>query len=100
MSEQPTEIIPPQRTITAALNAALAAAQGEFPPIPKDKTVTVETRTGRSYTFSYATLDAILAACRPALTKHGLALSQQLEYNGQAQLRTELRHADGGVIGS
>jgi hypothetical protein len=84
----------------AALNTALAAAQGEFPPIPKDKTVTVRTRTGESYQFSYATLDAILAACRPALAKHGLAIVQRLEHNGQPAIRTELRHADGGVVGS
>jgi len=79
----------------AALNAALAKAQGEFPAIPKDKTV-----TAGSYTFSYATLDAILAACRPALTKHGLAIVQQLEHNGQPSIRTELRHAEGGCISS
>jgi len=90
-----SETQPPQRTVTAALNAALAAAQGEFPPIIKDKTVT----TG-SYGFSYASLDAILDACRPALTKHGLALVQLLEHNGQPCIRTELRHADGGVLGS
>jgi hypothetical protein len=87
-------------TAEAALNAALAAAQGEFPSIPRDKTVTVETRTGRSYTFSYAPLDTILALVRPVLSKHGLAFTQQLEFNGHAQLRTELRHAEGGVIGS
>jgi ERF superfamily len=84
----------------AALNAALAAAQGEFQPIPRDKTVTVRTRSGDSYTFSYAPLDTILAACRPILSKHGLALVQQLEHNGQPSIRTELRHAEGGVIGA
>jgi hypothetical protein len=79
----------------AALNTALAAAQGEFQPIVKDKTVD----TG-SYSYSYASLDKILAACRPALTKHGLAIVQQLEHNGQPALRTELRHKDGGVVSS
>ena len=79
----------------AALNAALAKAQGEFPPIVKDKTVST-----RSYGFSYASLDTILAACRPALAKNGLAIVQQLEHNGQPSLRTELRHADGGVVSS
>jgi hypothetical protein len=87
-------------TAEAALNAALAQAQAEFPPIPRDKTVTVRTRSGDRYTFSYAPLDAILAACRPALAKHGLAIVQQLEHNGQPSIRTELRHADGGVIGA
>src|SRR5215831_11510908 len=82
---------------TAALNAALAAAQGEFPPIPKDKHV-----EAKAYSYSYAPLDAILAAVRPILSKHGLAVSQQLETTdgGQPALRTELRHSEGGVLGS
>jgi len=79
-----------------ALNAALVAAQSEFPPIERSKTVTVKTREQGSYTFSYAPLDAILEKTRPALVKHGLALTQQLTANG---LRTELRHTDGAKIG-
>jgi hypothetical protein len=84
-----------------ALNAALAEAQSEFPPIKRERTVTVRTKQGGKYSFSYAPLDAILDACRPALSKHGLALSQLLENGaGGPALRTELRHAEGGVIGS
>lgn len=85
----------------AELNAALAAAQGEFPPIPRDKKVTVRTRSGDSFEFAYAPLDTIIAACRPALAKHGLAIVQLLEQTetGPA-LRTELRHQAGGVVGS
>ena len=80
----------------SALNAALAAAQGEFKPIAR--TATVKTGT---YSFSYAPLDAILAAVRPALSKHGLAVTQRLEENnGRPGVRTELRHADGGVVGA
>jgi ERF superfamily len=79
-----------------ALAAALAAAQGEFPSIPRNK----EVKTG-SYSFSYAPLDTILAACRPVLAKHQLALVQLLEHNGNGPaIRTELRHASGGVIGA
>jgi ERF superfamily len=85
----------------AALNTALASAQGEFPAIPRSRTVTVKTRTGGKYTFSYAPLDAILAACRPVLSKYGLAVSQLLEDSSRGtSIRTELRHADGAVIGS
>jgi ERF superfamily len=88
--------------MVAELNAALAAAQGEFPPIQRDKTVTVQTRDRGSYTFSYAPLDAILAACRPVLARHGLALVQLLEGDGDhgGAIRTELRHASGAVVGS
>jgi ERF superfamily len=79
-----------------ALNAALVAAQSEFPPIERSKTVNVRTREQGTYSFSYAPLDAILEKTRPALTKHGLALTQQLTATG---LRTELRHKDGAKIG-
>ena len=78
-----------------ALNAAVAAAQGEFDAIQKKATVS----TG-SYTFKYATLDAVLSAVRPALSKHGLSVTQRLEDNGRLSLRTELRHKDGGVLGA
>ena len=78
-----------------ALNAAIAKAQGEFPPIPKDKTAKAGT-----YSYDYADLASILALVRPVLSKHGLALVQRLENpsGGGPSIRTELRHADGGVI--
>ena len=56
---------------------ALANAQGEFPEIVKDREVTVRLKDKQgnaagSYKFKYATLDAILAGIRPALSKFGL----------------------------
>ena len=80
-----------------ALNAAIAKAQGEFPAITKRKTVDTGT-----YKYSYADLATILAGVRPVLAKNGLALIQRLENpsGGGPSIRTELRHADGGVIAS
>ena len=77
------------------LAEALAKAQAEFPPVTRSKTVTVRTKTGGSYTFSYAPLDAILGAVGPALTKHGLALVQMLD--GGA-LVTLLMHESGASL--
>ena len=57
------------------LAKALAAAQGEFPEIPKLCTAKVKTRTGGEYTFKYADLDTILALVRPILSRHGLAIT-------------------------
>ena len=57
------------------LAAALAAAQGEFPEIPKLCTAKVKTRTGSDYSFKYADLETILTIVRPILAKHGLAIS-------------------------
>lgn len=77
-----------------ALNAALAHAQGEFPPIPRDQTA-----NAGSYSYKYASLGAILAAVRPVLVKHGLSIVQRLEApGGTPSLRTELRHASGGTV--
>ncbi len=52
----------------------LAAAQGEFPPITRNREVTVKSEKG-SYKFEYATLDHILELTKPARTKYGLALA-------------------------
>lgn len=90
----------------AQVAGALAKAQGEFPDIPKSREVRVpikdrETRREiGSYTYKYATLDTILAAVRPALAKHGLALVQApvlVEADGKSVevMRTTLFHSSG-----
>lgn len=85
----------------AALYAALAAAQGEFPAIPKTKTVNVRTDKG-AYSFDYAPLDAILAAVRPVLAAHGLAVSQAVDAGegGKIALHTHILHSGGGALSS
>lgn len=78
------------------LAKALVAAQSEFPAIERSRTVRVKTKTGGSYTFSYAPLDAILNTVRPALTKNGLAVTQLLgNIEGNPALRTVLLHEGG-----
>jgi hypothetical protein len=87
------------RKQTRELNAALASAQAEFPPIPQDRKVEVEAKSGARYSYTYAPLESILAAVRPVLAKHGLALLQLLEDDGRGPaLRTELRHSGGGLV--
>ena len=85
---------------TAKLAAALASAQKAFAPIPKDREVTVKTKTGGSYKFRYATLDAIRAATMPALAEQGLAISQGLRERGTNlwAVETMLLHASGEWI--
>lgn len=70
-----------------AIAAALAAAAAEFAPIQKNREVEVRTRSGGSYCFKYATLDAIVAAVRPALSKNGLVLVQSV-------VSEDITHAD------
>lgn len=85
---------------TNNLHAALASAQGEFEQIRRDKSVTVTMKSGGKYSFSYAPLESILHAVTPALSKHGLSLTQatkRLE-SGSEFVETTLRHASGEVI--
>lgn len=78
-----------------ALGKALAAAQSSFPVIPRNKKVTVRTKAGGSYEFSYAPLDSILAAVRGPLAQNGLAVAQLID--GQA-LVTMLIHESGAYL--
>lgn len=79
-----------------ALHKALAQAQGEFPPIHK-----AQTADAGSYTYSYVDLGTIIAATRPVLAKHGLAVIQRLENTGNTpSIRTEILHQDGASLAS
>jgi hypothetical protein len=69
----------PAKPDYSAIYAALAKAQGDFPVIPRDKTVKVTMKSGGTYTFAYAPLDTILAAVRPHLAANGLAVMQTME---------------------
>ncbi len=76
----------------AGIGAALAKAQAEF-TTPK-KNVPVE-YSGRSY--KYADLQGVYDAVRPALAKHGLAITHLCqEFGGQVELVTMLLHGESG----
>lgn len=84
---------------TDALALALAKAQGEFGPVVRDKTVSVTMRSGGKYTFSYAPLESILHAVKPALSKNGLSLTQAMVvHHGKDYVETTLRHSSGQSI--
>ena len=55
----------------AALLAALADAQGEFPVVTKGKTA----KAGANYSFTYATMADYAADIYPILSKHSLAFT-------------------------
>lgn len=78
------------------LTKALAAAQGEFPPIPKNREVNAGPRR-----YKYAELATILSAVTPVLAKNGLAVTQRMDVNEHGtMLVTDLRHVGGEVISS
>lgn len=74
---------------------ALSQAQAKFPPIPKTKLVKIDGK--RTYTYFYAPLDEIRDAVKPALTEHGLSVSQGCR---DGALHTLLMHRSGEWIES
>jgi hypothetical protein len=82
-------------TDLGALAAALAKAQTDFPTVTRDKTVTVQTKTGGSYSFKYAPLDSILNAVRQPLAANGLVIVQLLD---DGALVTSLIHESGAIL--
>lgn len=81
------------------LAAALAKAQAAFEPITKDKTVKVRTKAGGEYSFSYAPLESIIGAVRPALSQAGLFITQALtNIDGNDFIETTLVHSSGQWI--
>jgi hypothetical protein len=62
----------------SSLIEALAAAQGEFGPIVKDKKVEAGPRK-----YAYADLAAVIGVVRPVLSRHGIALIQPIEQDGE-----------------
>lgn len=95
MSDDFKELEPTTRDIAGAL----AAAQGEFGPVLRDKTVTVTMKSGGKYTFSYAPLESILHAVKPALSKNALSLTQAMVVvDGKDFVETTLRHASGQTL--
>ena len=98
---QPT-VSPPRGT--PLLNAALAAAQAEIPPIAKGETGEVSgvDKYGKPfhYKYSYTDLGGLVAAAFPILGKHGLSFSSQpaLDDRGNFVLKYQLRHESGEEI--
>jgi hypothetical protein len=87
----------------AALTAALARAQGAFPKIERRNTAEVRGKDGKpGYSYSYADLGDVLAAVRPVLAEHGIAVVQRTQPldGGKTRLLTELRHVAGGLLDS
>lgn len=80
---------------------ALALAQGEMLIPQKKRTATVQMKAekgGGSYTYQYADLSDIRAAITPALSKHGLALTQLIDADS-VRLTTLLLHKSGQLLG-
>lgn len=82
-----------QSATVGKIATALAKAQGEFPPIPKDKTAKVNMKGGGSYSYKYTDYNSVRAAVLPVLTKNGLSYSHQGTPEGG--IATTLMHESG-----
>ena len=94
---EPLAIDPPKWG--ADLAAAFAAAQAEMPDITKGRTANVPTKTGGSYSYTYADLNDVLTAIRPVLARHNLFISQDVIRRAQMiDTYTTLGHKSGQFI--
>lgn len=84
----------------ANLCAALAVAQATIQNPTKNRTVTVQPREGKAYSFAYATLDCVLDCIRAPLARAGLVLVQTVDQDaGGPVVTTAIYHATGEYIG-
>lgn len=81
----------------AAISAALAKAQSEFSAIAKNRAVKIQMKSGGSFNFKYADLEATINATRPALSKNGLSVIQPI---CDDKLLTIITHSSGEYIES
>lgn len=108
MNDETPQQLPPIRCSTtfAQVATALAKAQGAFPPIPRDRTVTVDIKDRETrrivgnYSYKYAPLETIIEKTRPALSEAQLATLQSPELvpvDGKMVevVRTVLVHSSG-----
>jgi hypothetical protein len=75
---------------------ALAKASALFGPIERNKVANVRSEKG-SYSYSYASLDAIIAATKPHLAANGLVIVQSLvpPEQGKVGIETTMWHRSG-----
>lgn len=87
------------------LIGALCDAQAEYAVVKKDRTANIKTQSGAQFSYSYATLAAVLEATRPVLNRHGIVIVQSPMVTGTdrgtvVRLDTRFVHKSGQWIGS
>lgn len=81
------------------LSKALTAFQKDMPPIIKEKTASIPTKTGGSYEYKYADLASIWDKIRGNLADNGLSVVQSPSWRtSEATLTTMIAHESGQWI--
>lgn len=76
-----------------SLFRALSQAQEKFPPVVKNRTATVPTKSGGSFSYTYADLGQVVDAVVPVLRAHDLVVLQPPQLvDGQDTVQTLLVH--------
>jgi hypothetical protein len=84
-----------------SLVAALAKAQAKLQNPERNREVSVRMKTGGTYKFAYATLDAILAHARPILAAEEIALLGGIQQSDKGiTISTMLAHSSGEWVES
>jgi len=85
--------------MTPELAKALVAAQTQMPAVEKSRTAEVTTKSGGKYTYTYSTLDQLIALTRPILNANGLSITQfPVAVEGGIGLQTTLMHVSGEYL--
>jgi hypothetical protein len=80
----------------AAIAKALASAQADYVPVPKNKTAKVKMKSGGEFSYNYADLADCLSMAIPRLAKHGIAFTQPHTFiDGKLRVVTFLLHESG-----
>jgi len=79
-----------------AIAKALAMAQAEYAPVPKNKTAKVKMKAGGEFSYNYADLADCLSMALPRLSKNGIAFCQpHIMEAGKLRVVTLLIHESG-----
>lgn len=83
-----------------AFNSALALMLNEIPIVAKTSDVRVQTKTGASYGYKYASLDEIVEVVRPILSKYEFSVNFEHFQPDHLNVRIicVLRHSAGHLI--
>lgn len=82
-----------------SLTHALVAFQADLPHVAKSQTADVPTKSGGSYSYTYADLSDIVRVAYPVMTRHGLAFTSGPDVrDGHSVLAWRLLHTTGGEI--
>jgi len=88
-----------RRSAELEFSRALVEFQATCPAIPRSSTANIATKSGGTFSYTYADLEQIVETIRPHLAAHGLSFTFDSVADGKAlKCACTLRHANGHSI--